>query len=322
MSDLISIVIPYYNGDIERLEATLDTVRDQSHSPMEILLIDDGSEAEFAARMGEVATRYGARRIRQDNSGPGAARNLGAAEARGDWIAFLDADDIWHPDKLAAQLAHARQPGNGGKVILTRTGTVGVDGTLYKENRYDTFGATEAFVARLLRGGVHSFTSALFMHRDTFAALNGFDRRLRYREDHYFLLRAARERGVSCLPDRLSDRVLHDNSYTAAAKRPAAADLYARQVRFADAVAEIDPAFVSSAFLADEALRIGKQKAGSGDTGQALAMAARAIALRPGSRKGWLLALAAPAARLVPGRFAHWKPQSGLAQTSPVQKVT
>lgn len=100
----VSVVIPCYNGS-EFIRETLDSVLAQSHPAAEVLVIDDGSTDDSA----EIAAAYGSpvRVIRQENQGESTARNRGIEEARGAWVAFLDADDLWHPEKLARQLAVA-----------------------------------------------------------------------------------------------------------------------------------------------------------------------------------------------------------------------
>ena len=100
----ISVVIPCYNrvGLIARAVASAMA---QSHRPHEIIVVDDGStdgSADVAAGLcGPIQV------LRQANAGAAAARNAGIAVATGDWVAFLDSDDEWHPDKLRLQLAAA-----------------------------------------------------------------------------------------------------------------------------------------------------------------------------------------------------------------------
>lgn len=101
MTASVSVVIPAYNAERFLLDA-LTSVRRQSVAPLEILVVDDGS-SDDTARL--AASMEGVRCIRQTNAGVSAARNRGIEEARGEFIALLDADDAWMPEKLAAQLA-------------------------------------------------------------------------------------------------------------------------------------------------------------------------------------------------------------------------
>lgn len=97
----VSVVIPCYNG-AAYLRETLESVVHQTAHPLEVVLVDDGSTDGSA----EIAEAFGppVRVIRQENQGESVARNRGIEEARGEWVAFLDADDIWKPEKLERQL--------------------------------------------------------------------------------------------------------------------------------------------------------------------------------------------------------------------------
>lgn len=105
-SPTVTVVIPAYNPGRHLIEA-IESALDQEPAPLEVIVIDDGSAVPIA--VGEPGS---VRVIRQPNAGPSAARNRGIREARGELIAFLDADDVWYPGKLAAQLAQFR-PGVG-----------------------------------------------------------------------------------------------------------------------------------------------------------------------------------------------------------------
>jgi glycosyltransferase involved in cell wall biosynthesis len=88
-----------YNGEATLREA-LDSVKAQTLDDYELIVLDDGS----SDRSAEIAEEYGARVIRQENKGLGAGRKRLVEEATGVWIAFLDHDDVWVPDKLEKQM--------------------------------------------------------------------------------------------------------------------------------------------------------------------------------------------------------------------------
>lgn len=98
----VSVIVPCYNG-ARYLRETLASALGQTRAPLEVLVVDDGSTDDSAG----VAEAFGlpVRVIRQANGGESTARNRGIDEARGDWLAFLDADDVWEPHKLERQLA-------------------------------------------------------------------------------------------------------------------------------------------------------------------------------------------------------------------------
>jgi len=100
----VSVVIPVYNGE-RYLAAAIDSVLTQTYQNFEIIVVDDGSKDSTP----EILQQYGdrIRAVYQTNQGVALARNHGIKLAQGEWIAFLDADDVLLPDKLSAQLALA-----------------------------------------------------------------------------------------------------------------------------------------------------------------------------------------------------------------------
>ena len=99
---LVSCTVPVYNGE-RFLRDAVSSIIAQSHKAFEVIVVDDGSTdgTSAVARSFPEQVRY----VRQENAGPAAARNRGVTEARGRFLAFLDADDLWLPDKLARQIA-------------------------------------------------------------------------------------------------------------------------------------------------------------------------------------------------------------------------
>ena len=101
----ISVVIPTWNR-AEQVVRAVGTVCGQSVQPGEVIVVDDGSEDGTAERVQDTYPQV--RLLRQSNRGVSAARNRGISESRGQWVAFLDSDDEWRPDKLAMQIALLR----------------------------------------------------------------------------------------------------------------------------------------------------------------------------------------------------------------------
>ncbi|CAN7290730.1 glycosyltransferase family 2 protein [Rhizobium sp. LjRoot254] len=105
---LVSIIIPAYNA-AAFIVRTLDSVQAQTHASLEIIVVDDGSTDNTRDLVLKVAIADArVRVISTANQGVAAARNKGVAEAAGSYIAFVDADDLWHPSKIQKQLALLR----------------------------------------------------------------------------------------------------------------------------------------------------------------------------------------------------------------------
>lgn len=100
---LVSAIIPAYNSE-KFIHRAIESALSQTHRLLEIIVVDDGSNDGTA----QAAGRFPVMVIRQKNGGPASARNAGARGARGEWLAFLDHDDSWHPQKTEEQLKYIR----------------------------------------------------------------------------------------------------------------------------------------------------------------------------------------------------------------------
>jgi glycosyltransferase involved in cell wall biosynthesis len=110
---LISAVVPVYNG-AKYLAATLESILAQNYRPLEVIVVDDGSTDDTASIVRsypEVVYIY------QTNQGAAVAKNTGMAHSTGEFIAFLDADDIWPPSKLSAQIRYLAGHPEAGCII-------------------------------------------------------------------------------------------------------------------------------------------------------------------------------------------------------------
>ena len=115
---LISCIVPVYNGE-RSLRACLESIIAQTWRPIEVIVVDDGS----TDRSAKIAESFGppVSCLRQKNAGPVVARNRGITAARGAFISFLDADDLWSAEKLERQMARfAARPELGISVALFR----------------------------------------------------------------------------------------------------------------------------------------------------------------------------------------------------------
>jgi glycosyltransferase involved in cell wall biosynthesis len=219
-------VIPAYNA-ARTIARAIDSVLAQSYPTHEIIVVDDGSTDSTAEEVGRFGDRV--RMLRQSNSGVAAARNRGAHETTGDWLAFLDADDWYAPDRIAA---HAEWIAEDPQLdLLTgdyeyRDGAGTLLGTSLAQHDagrrvlaraagrvrivMDDAPDIEAFVADHF-GDTHT----LSVPRSTFVAVGGYPVGFKVCEDVHLLVRlvaTSRRIGVVCAS--LGVYVIHDNSAT------------------------------------------------------------------------------------------------------------
>jgi len=101
----VSVIIPIYNR-LQYLPAAIGSVLNQTYQDFEIIVVDDGSTEDVKGKISEYIKQNPSKKIKyfyQENKGVSAARNRGIKEATGEYIAFLDSDDIWVPEKLSLQ---------------------------------------------------------------------------------------------------------------------------------------------------------------------------------------------------------------------------
>jgi glycosyltransferase involved in cell wall biosynthesis len=178
----ISVIIPTYNR-ASTLPRALDSVRAQTLPPHEIIVVDDGSDDETSRLMAEEYADCHC--LRQANRGVSSARNLGIEQASGEWIALLDSDDTWLPDKLALQAeALRRHPG----LRICHTEEIWIrNGTRVNPMRKHAKQGGRIF-QRCLPLCVIS-PSSVVLHRDLFSIYGGFDTSLPACEDYDLWLR-------------------------------------------------------------------------------------------------------------------------------------
>jgi glycosyltransferase involved in cell wall biosynthesis len=199
--DTISVIIPLYNRRDEIGRAIASALR-QTHAPHEIVVVDDCSRDESAAAV----EALGDQRIRllrhERNRGASAARNTGIAAATGDWIALLDSDDEWEPEKLARQLA-ALRAGPDAPAAASVTGYVIRD---YRTGEERVFAPqpNDATLAALVWGCPLGVGSTLLARRAVFAEIGAFDADLPRLEDWEWLLRYLPAHKLGVVADKLT----------------------------------------------------------------------------------------------------------------------
>jgi len=204
----VSVVVTTYDQG-RYIEETLRSVFDQTFPAYEVIVVDDGSTDDTADRLARFgnAIRY----IRQSNQGVASSRNTGVSHAQGAYVAFLDGDDVWEPDKLAVQIVAAQ--------AVPRTGLVVVDGV-----EFDDSGVLEPSLLRdvsselrLHEGEVRTVpyygslvrrnniwtVSQVMIPRDVLREVGPSDHRLRCGSDYDLYLRIAERHDVTFVKKRL-----------------------------------------------------------------------------------------------------------------------
>lgn len=204
----VSVVVPVYNR-AAYIEASIRSVLAQNFVAFEVIVVDDGSTDDSFAR----ASGIGDSRVvchRQTNSGgPAAPRNVGISLARGEYVAFLDSDDLWLPDKLERQVQSLDARPDAGMAFnlatyFDDTGALGLRAPKVAH-------VPEALFASLLLDGNFLPTSSVIVRRDVLARTGGFDEAARFRavEDFDLWLRIAHAQPVLFLPHVLSQHRVH-----------------------------------------------------------------------------------------------------------------
>jgi len=178
----VSVIVPHYNRPVFVREAVA-SIHAQTVKPGEILLVDDHSAPEHLQAikgLADMATIL----LPPQKLGLSGARNLGAQHASGEWLAFLDDDDVYLPDKLERQIryidAHPNVAALGGALTMVT-----------HDGRKEHWGGTTTGKVTLIDAFHYtaSMAQSLLIKRDLYMALGGFDTRLSYLEDYEFGIR-------------------------------------------------------------------------------------------------------------------------------------
>lgn len=243
--DLISIIIPAYNAE-KYLRETLDSALAQTYPNYEVIVVDDGSTDGTNDILDEYGTRI--RVAHQANGGSAAACNTGVAVAKGKWVCFLDADDIWLPNKLVVQAQH------GGRYIISHTDSVCFGATLPQEVRRSSFEPLYAgqILDKLMI--VNFITkSTVMMRRDVYNEYGGFDESYEACEDWPFWIKVCADHELGYIPEPLVRYRVHAKSKSMKSRRTLPARLRILEEAFsaggvAHALAHLRPRSLASAY--------------------------------------------------------------------------
>lgn len=210
----IDVVIPVFNGEAY-VEATVRSVLEQTVSPRRVIVVDDGSTdgtPDILTRLAQADARV--LYLPRSNAGVSAARNAGIAASSAPFIAFLDADDIWLPEKLEQQIQAFERGGPETGIVhssyfcIDQNG-VSIPGMLIFEPKQ----RGDIFMPLLLEGYVLSGSaSSVMVRRDVLDRAGHFDERLFHGEDWDLWIRLARISKVDFTPGAVVGIRIHDQS--------------------------------------------------------------------------------------------------------------
>jgi glycosyltransferase involved in cell wall biosynthesis len=198
-SSLVSVVIPAYNC-ARTIRQTLESALTQEDAELEVIVVDDGS-SDATVEIVEAIPDPRVRLVRQSNAGPAAARNTGTLQAHGDWVAYLDADDLWLPHKLRTQLT----------VLSSRPDVFAVQASAYiVDDQLNVLWLNQCtqpenlLLAFLRFQNLPNAPSSWIVAREKLLEIGNWDADLAILEDWEFSLRLARYCNPVCLPEPLS----------------------------------------------------------------------------------------------------------------------
>ena len=199
--DKVSVIIPAYNAEAFICES-VNSALAQTYRAVEVIVVNDGSTDRTMDRLREFGARI--RVHQQPNMGLPSARNAGVNLATGSWVAFLDADDLWMPEKIERQLACSNSP-----MRYTDRLNFGARGDLPElQSLVTPMYEGDLFLLLLLRGNFITVSSVL-LRRDVFHEMGGFSTDLRSVEDMDLWLRIAERYPISLCPEPLVSYRFH-----------------------------------------------------------------------------------------------------------------
>jgi colanic acid/amylovoran biosynthesis glycosyltransferase len=198
---LVTVVIPTFNR-AHCIARAIESVERQTHPSIEIIVVDDGSTDTTASLVQSLDSIRPLTLIQLGcNAGAAAARNRGIAAGKGDYVAFLDSDDEWHPRKLERQLGALSARGPEFGACYTAIASYDERGRLCGLSRAIEEGDIREL---LLTHNLVGSTSAVIVRRELLRAIGGFNPALRSCQDWDLWLRLARLTRFACVPEILT----------------------------------------------------------------------------------------------------------------------
>ena len=265
----VSIVIPAYNAQ-KYIRESVESALAQTHEAFEVVVVDDGSKDDTC----DILKEYGEsiRVIRQDNSGTAAACNAGVSEAKGEWVAFLDADDQWFPKKLELQLNAC------SKFAISHSDSFCFGQELKQEIRRSAL--QEMYSGRVLEKIlVANFItkSTVIVSKEVYKAAGGFSRKYDAVEDWPLWISICAKHELGYVADPLVRYRVHADSKSMKARATDDAHMRIIEDAFSVGGAGCDYSFLKSRAVAESSAINAHYAATSGDWIWGVRCASRAI---------------------------------------------
>ena len=205
----ITVIIPIYNTEDLSLNA-IKSIKEQSYKVDEIIIIDDGSKYKSKKLFENENIKY----VYQTNKGVSSARNLGIKLAKNNWLAFLDSDDTWEPDKIEEHISFHK---NHKNILASYTSEIWIRNNKIKNLNSKQKKEIPSFTnsLRLCKIG----TSTFFCHKSIFKNIGLFDESLLACEDYDLWLRVLLKYDIGFIDKNLTKKYAgHDNQLSFSTK--------------------------------------------------------------------------------------------------------
>jgi len=285
----VSVVIPVYQRT-GLLQDSLDSVFAQTIDDWEVIVVADHRSTDEITSLTDTYDDDRLRVIVDEDGGVSNARNAGISKAEGEFIAFLDSDDIWHPEKLERQLERFEE-GDGSDLGLVYTGFVHHElGGQQWERRPEV--SEDAYVKQLESDHVHP-PSTVVVRRDCLENVGGFDSELPTREDYELWIRVSAQYRIGYVDEIFVTKREQSDSLSKDFTKRIEGDLAVFK-KVQERVAEEDLGFVTkNRIYSAHHLVIGRDYESNGDRGKAVRHLSKAVVLYPPRFNAWAMLLIA-----------------------------